>query len=61
MDAVEHIDKAAKAIADMVEHGHLKTDIVLAAKITGAQYELQEARALAVAADEESEGVANGT
>ncbi len=44
-----------------VEHGHLKTDIVLAAKITGAQYELQEARALAVAADEESEGSANET
>ncbi len=47
MKAVEHINKAAEALADMVEHGHLKDDFELSTKITAAQYELQEAKRIA--------------
>ena len=47
MEAVGHIDKAAEALADMVEDGHLKDDFELANCITAAQYQLQEAKRLA--------------
>ena len=46
MKAVEHIDKAQKELADMVADGHLSDNFELAAKITAAQYELQEAKRL---------------
>ncbi len=44
MKAAEHIDKAQKEIADMVEDGHLKDDFKLAAVISAAQWELKEAK-----------------
>lgn len=46
MKAAEHIDKAAKEIADMIEHGHVKDDFKLAEEINMVQYGLQEAKRL---------------
>ena len=48
MKVAEHIEKAEKALADMVEDGHLKDDFKLANCITAAQYELKEAKNLSV-------------
>jgi len=49
MEAVEHIDKAVEALADMVEDGHLmhQDNFELSNRITAAQFELQEAKRLA--------------
>ena len=44
MKPAEHIKKAQKELADMVEHGHLKDDFELAKAVTWAQWVLQEVK-----------------
>ena len=56
MKDIEHIAKAQEVLAGMVSDGHLKDDFELAANITAAQWELQEAEKRLAADEGQSHG-----